>query len=1278
MRNNIKYTCISIAALILITCGGKTMRNSQEYWQDPTIIAENKEPAHATLVPYDDFNNALAVNLKASGNRKSLNGPWSFNWSPKPDKRPVDFYKDNYDVKDWDKITVPNSWQLQGYGQPIYTNVQHPFENPEPPKPPADNNPVGSYRRSFALPDNWDGGQIILHFDGVKSAFFVWVNGKQVGYSQGSMTAAEFNITKYLHAGSNSLSVEVYRWSDASYIEDQDFWRLSGIYRDVYLMHIPDIHIRHFKSIGTLTDNYKNGLLTLTTHLVNSGHSGETVSFEAVLYDNDLNELANINPVKLTADPSGETITKHTLDIPNVRQWSAEIPNLYTITLTLKNQNNQVIEYLSSRVGFRTVELKDGQMLVNGKAIIIKGVNRHEHDPVTGRTVDEASMIKDIQLMKKFNVNAVRTSHYPNHPRWYELCDEYGLYLYDEANIESHAFWSKFTLDPVWEKAFVDRGQRMVLRDINHPSIIVWSLGNEAGYGPNHDVMAEWIRDYDPSRLIHYEGKEPGYGPLPNHFDIIANMYPSTELMKTLHDENPERPVILCEYSHAMGNSNGNIYKYWDAIYKYPRLQGAFIWDWADQGLLRQDENGSYYVYGGDFGEVLHDGNFCINGVVSPDRTPHPGFYEVKYHLQNVKVTWDGKNPNKYDLENRYFFQNLDHLNGVWQLHENGYKISSGPISLANIEPDSRRSIELPIFKGSRKLNPNSEYTVDFIFSLKKETAWSDAGHVLATDQVIFQPEAQFLQNSESVSGFPKLKMETSNNQLMVSASDRDFQFNLESGELTSVRIGNDDLLISPLLHNIWRAPTDNDEGGDDGSFAHRWEEAGYDHLVRQLSSVDVIELSDQAVRIKVKERRTGDTGDLKVRISYTILGNGDLHVDIETAVDTHLPVLPKIGMTFKIPEDYSNLKWYGRGPHESYSDRLHGAPLGIYSGKVKDQYFPYVRPQENGNKIDVRWASLFNENNQGVLIYGMPDFNLSAHHYSLKNITDATHTWMVENDGPITVNVDHKLMGLGGDDSWNPRTHEEFLIKPGISHYSFILRFSKDVEGDADKPLPKILPSPYLDLETSTFRGELEFKIQSKVKATNFIYSDSRENLTVNPTNLSGPLKTDKSLHFVAQAIKTGYLSSEVSEFGLLRFDELFMSKVKKFKEPVDPVMVSVDNVKTLILITDGTDDGTHEDHTNWCEAYLVDLNGKKVYLSDIEPVSSAQGWRSLGHDVSVKGLTLQVAGKTFEKGLGSHTNSRIIYELSGLYTEFHAQIGIDDNAGTSGSAKFLIQSVK
>ena len=547
------------------------------------------------------------------------------------------------------------------------------------------------------------------------------------------------------------------------------------------------------------------------------------------------------------------------------------------------------------------------------------------------------------------------------------------------------------------------------------------------------------------------EGKEPGYGPLPNHYDIIANMYASVDLMKELHDENPSRPVILCEYSHAMGNSNGNIFKYWDAIYEYPRLQGAFIWDWVDQGLTRKDSHGEYFVYGGDFGETLHDGNFCLNGVISPDRKPHPALYEVKYHQQNIKVSWDGIDKNIFLIENRNFFVDLSHVYGKWELIENGEIISSGSINTNYIGPQSKQIYELPPFDLS---HTNREYAVNFRFALKNDHSWAESGHIVASDQVIIQRYDSPRYRKGGKQNNKKVQVKENGDRVVVSAAGRDFDFDLSMGQLAQVTKGNDSFMVGPIIHNIWRAPTDNDEGGDGKSFASRWLKSGYNNMKRQVININRSYTDDGLFQISVDEKYSSDSANITVKLVYTILQDGDLHITANTNIPEGQPVAPKIGLSFQIDKKYSNLQWYGRGPHESYIDRKHSAFFGRYSGTVRDQYYPYIRPQENGNKTDIRWASISDEKGSGVLIYGLPTFNLSVHQYSLDNLTKATHTHMIKDDGPTTVNLDHLVMGLGGDDSWNPRTHKEYLIPQGTYSYSFTLRFSDNIKVDERRAL--------------------------------------------------------------------------------------------------------------------------------------------------------------------------------------------------------------------------------
>ncbi|MFN2285065.1 MAG: glycoside hydrolase family 2 TIM barrel-domain containing protein, partial [Anaerolineae bacterium] len=575
-------------------------------WENPQMVGQNKEPAHATLLPYQDTQSALEGDRNACTNFKLLNGDWQFKWAPNPASAPEDIHVEPFYDDGWDTIPVPSNWQMQGYGVPMYTNVQYPFPPDYMPEVPKDNNPVGSYRTTFTVPEAWDGKQVFIVFDGVDSAFYLWVNGQLVGYSQDSRLPAEFNLTPYLRPGENTLAARVYRWSDGSYLEDQDFWRLSGIYRDVYLFATPAVHIRDFWAQTELDADYHDAVLKISADIANYGSVNiDGYTLEVQLFD-AANRRITHHESRITNHESSVTFS---LPVINPLKWSAEHPNLYVLLLTLKDPAGNGLEVERCNVGFRKVEIKDGKILVNGAAVYFYGVNRHEHDPDTGHAVSVESMIEDILLMKRFNVNAVRTCHYPDDPRWYDLCDQYGLYLIDETNIETHGVWDEPTRDPVWLTAFMERGSRMVKRDKNHPSIVIWSLGNESGHGPNHAAMAKWIHGHDPTRPVFYDSAD--HEP---YVDIVSKMYPSLERLIELAERPGEtRPFIMCEYAHAMGNSPGNLKEYWDLIAQYPRVRGGFVWDWVDQGLRRTTQDGvEWFAYGGDYGESPHDGSFCI------------------------------------------------------------------------------------------------------------------------------------------------------------------------------------------------------------------------------------------------------------------------------------------------------------------------------------------------------------------------------------------------------------------------------------------------------------------------------------------------------------------------------------------------------------------------------------------------------------------------------------------------------------------------------------------
>jgi beta-galactosidase/beta-glucuronidase len=661
-------------------------------WQNLQVVGRNKEPGHATLVPYADDVTALGGDREASPYFKSLNGDWKFKYAPNPASAPADFYEDDFEASEWATISVPGNWQLRGYDRPIYTNVQYPFPIDDLPRVPEDDNPTGCYRRTFTLPREWDGRQIFLLFEGVDSAFHLWINGQMVGYSQGSRLPAEFNVTPYVHAGENTLAVRVYRWSDGSYLEDQDFWRLSGIYRDVYLWAAPPVHVRDFWVRTDLDEAYQDAVLKVRAKVWNYGHEDVAgYSVEVRLSDAD-GRPTFTKP--LSGQVAVEAGGKVTLDleqpVTNPEKWSDEQPYLYTLLIFLKDAAGNILEVESCQVGFRKVEIRDGQIHVNGAPILLNGVNRHEHDPDTGHTVTVESMLQDIHLMKQFNINAVRTSHYPNHPRWYDLCDQYGIYVFDEANIESHGVWDRLTKDPKWKTAFLERGIRMVESDKNHPCVIVWSLGNESGYGPNHEALADWIHEHDPTRPVHYESatqwrsyEGPETAPC---IDMVSVMYPPVDrIVEMAQTPRETRPLVMCEYAHAMGNSCGNLKEYWEAVEGYKRLQGGFIWDWVDQGIRQVTDDGEeWFAYGGDFGDQPNDGNFCINGLIWPDREPHPALWEVKKVLEPVRVEPVDLAAGQVRISNEYRFSDLSGLDVSWTLTAHGQVLQYGDLPKLN------------------------------------------------------------------------------------------------------------------------------------------------------------------------------------------------------------------------------------------------------------------------------------------------------------------------------------------------------------------------------------------------------------------------------------------------------------------------------------------------------------------------------------------------------------------------------------------------------------------
>jgi beta-galactosidase len=1018
-------------------------------WENPAVFAVNKEQPHATQFPFENRPLALRRDRTASAYFQSLNGKWKFHWVRKPADRPGDFYTEGYDDRAWAEIPVPGNWQMYGYGVPIYLNSPYPFDR-NPPFIQHDYNPVGSYRHHFTVPEHWSGRRIILHFGAVESAMYVWVNGRKVGYSQGSKLPAEFDVTDYVRPGDNLLAAEVYRWSDGSYLEDQDFWRLSGIQRDVYLVAQPAVHVRDFGIVAGLDSVYADGVLDVRLEVEN--HGGAPAERWGVLVDL-LDDGASILPGgavgrSVTVSPGVPVSVGFREKVAAPRHWTAETPNLYTVLITLTDPSGATVEVQQARVGFRTVEIRGGQLLVNGVPILIKGVDRHEHDPVTGHVLTEESMRRDIALMKQFNLNAVRTSHYPDDPRWYELADEYGLYIVDEANIESHGMGYNLTRtlgnDPAWKAAHLDRTMRMVERDKNHPSVIIWSLGNEAGNGTNFYATYEWIKARDTTRPVQYERAG-----LEWNTDLHVPMYPSIEYLVRYAEQQPARPLIMCEYAHAMGNSVGNFTDYWDAIKRYPALQGGFIWDWVDQGILTHNAAGKeMFGYGGDFGPrgTSSDGNFLINGVVSPDRQPHPSLWEVKKVYQSIDVEPVALARGAIAVTNAYQFRDLRNVRLVWLRLADGTPIDSGAVEDLDIPAGERREIDLPL-PGTAP-DRDAEYHLTVGFRLKSAEGLVPAGHEIAWEQFPLPVAVQLPEPERE--RHAALALEERDTTVVVTGDRFAVTFDVRNGELLSYRYRGRELILEPLRPNFWRAPNDNDFGGDWQNKLSVWKWAAD---LWEFRHVAVERLSPEAVRVTV--RGTLRSVDAEYTSEYTVHANGDVEVQNHFVPEgDSMPRMPRFGMRMTMPAGFDYIAWFGRGPHESYWDRKAGARVGRYQGTVAEQFYPYVRPQETGNKTDVRWMAVTDKNGTGLLFVGAPLLSASALHYRMEDL-DPGPVKLPVHPADLTprpetyLNVDYKQMGVGGTNSWGTTALPEYSLPYQEYRYGFRFRGIDRRDGD-------------------------------------------------------------------------------------------------------------------------------------------------------------------------------------------------------------------------------------
>ncbi|MFZ2287657.1 MAG: glycoside hydrolase family 2 TIM barrel-domain containing protein [Bacteroidales bacterium] len=1053
---------ISIAAVALSACKryhDYSMSEWQEKdlpeWENPALNTINTVRPHATMVSYKDNPAALTAGWRKSENVLSLDGKWKFNYSATPAERPYWFFREDFDTRQWAEIEVPSTWEREGYGIPYYVNASYTFPV-NPPFIDRSDNPVGSYRRSFILPRDWRGREVFLSFDGVSSAFYVWVNGEQVGYSEDSKTTAEFNITSFLKKGRNTIAVEVYRYSDGSYLECQDFFRLSGIQRSVWLHARPKAYIRDYFARATLVNNYIDGHLDLSVELAGHVRKLSGLKIEAGLYDGTTKIFGETRETE-AADSIG--VVSLSAEVPQVQQWSAESPSLYTLVLTLADDRGRVLESVSSRIGFRTAEVKGGQFLINGRAVHLKGTNMHEHDPVNGHTIDEALMLKDIKLMKMHNINAVRTSHYPQPERFYELCDLYGLYLIDEANIESHGigYNPDMTLahKPEWLEQHMFRTIRMVERDKNHPSIITWSLGNEAGDGQNFVETYRWIKGRDDTRPVQYERAEKWTRTTERHTDIWCPMYSRIEYLENyaLNAGKPgyDRPLIMCEYAHSMGNSTGNLQDYWDVIEKYPVLQGGFIWDWVDQGMLETGDDGEeYYAYGGDYGEIgsYSDGNFCCNGLVGPDRMPHPALYEVKKVYQYIGFVPVDLAEGLVKIINKYDFTNLALFNLNWEVYANGVLLGSGPLSQLDLAPGDTVSVEIPW--GKITPQAGTEYHLNIYASRADEWGIIPQDHIYAAEQFLMPFNGGSGPTAEE--SLALLNVKSEGTDLTVAGEDFSVVFDMSAGLMKSFIAGGRELLLSGPRPDFWRAPTDNDYGNGMEKRNAPWRDAGLKVVMKSAHiSQPGMGTAEISFTFDIPGPDSKKIAGLVTR--YTVLAGGAVDVSFSlTRTDMNPEEIPRVGMQMTLPGRFTDLSWYGRGPHENYSDRKTSAFIGMYESSVADQYVPYVRPQENGYHTDTRWLAVTDGEGSGLRFEGSPLFSFAAMNYlhedfeSQGNLSgyrpDAKlvnrHLNDVSPRDLVRVNIDYGQMGVGGDDSWGARTHPQYCLRDKKYEYSF------------------------------------------------------------------------------------------------------------------------------------------------------------------------------------------------------------------------------------------------
>ena len=1016
----------------LAMCSLATMAQHDE-WKNPEINAVNRAPMHTNYFAYSSSEEAAKADKENSSNFMTLNGIWKFNWVKNADARPTDFYRTDYNDKGWGQMKVPGVWEMNGYGDPIYVNVGYAWRSQyknNPPYVPIENNHVGSYRKEIIIPAEWSEKEIFAHFGSVTSNMYLWVNGKYVGYSEDSKLEAEFNLTKYLKPGKNLIAFQVFRWCDGTYLEDQDFFRYSGVGRNCYLYSRNKKYIQDIRVTPDLDSNYTNGTLNVALNLNGSG----TV---------ELNLTDPAGKSVATAQVNGNGQKSVVMDVSNPEKWTAETPNLYTLTATLKNGSN-TLEVIPVKVGFRKIELKGGQILVNGQPVLFKGADRHEMDPDGGYVVSHERMLQDILRMKQLNINAVRTCHYPDDNLWYDLCDQYGIYVVAEANIESHGMgYGKETLakNPSYKKAHMERNQRNVQRGYNHPSIIFWSLGNEAGYGPNFEQCYTWIKNEDKTRAVQYE--QAGT----NEFtDIFCPMYYDYDACKKYSEGNIDKPLIQCEYAHAMGNSQGGFKEYWDLIRKYPKYQGGFIWDFVDQSNHWKNKDGiDIYGYGGDFNKYdASDNNFNDNGLISPDRRPNPHAHEVGYFYQSIWTTPGDLSKGEIKVYNENFFRDLSAYYMEWQLLANGEVMQTGVVQDLNVAPQQTATLKLNL--NTEKVCPCKELLLNVTYKLKAAETLMPAGSTVAYDQLTIRPytaKALELKNQKASNldiVVPVIK-DNDHNYLIVEGENFIIEFNKHNGYLSRYEADGMQLLNpgAQLTPNFWRAPTDNDYGA---GLQHRyavWKNPGL-----KLTSLKQSIENEQAI-VQAEYEMKAVKG--KLFLTYVINNEGAVKVTqkMEAGKEEKVSDMFRFGMQMQMPENFNEVEYYGRGPVENYADRNHSTLIGKYRQTVAEQFYPYIRPQETGTKTDLRWWRVLNISGNGLQFVGDAPFSASALNYSIESLDDGVqkdqrHSPEVAKAPFTNLCIDKVQMGLGCVNSWGTLPLEKYRVPYQDYEFSFIL----------------------------------------------------------------------------------------------------------------------------------------------------------------------------------------------------------------------------------------------